>query len=35
MDVLKWKDIIDEVEAAIDQLENVGNVLEAIALKKA
>ena len=34
MDVLKWKDIIDEAEAAIDRLQNVGNVLEAIALKQ-
>jgi uncharacterized protein Yka (UPF0111/DUF47 family) len=33
MDVLKWKDIIDEVEEAIDQLEDVSNMLEAIALK--
>jgi len=35
MDVLKWKDIIDEVEAAIDELEDVANALEAIALKHA
>jgi hypothetical protein len=35
MDVLKWKDIIDEAEAAIDQLEDVANTLEAIALKHA
>jgi hypothetical protein len=35
MDVLKWKDIIDEVEGAIDQLEDVSNMLEAIALKHA
>jgi predicted phosphate transport protein (TIGR00153 family) len=34
MDVLKWKDIIDEAEAAIDRLQNVGNVLEAITLKQ-
>jgi hypothetical protein len=33
MDVLKWKDIIDEVEAAIDKLEDVANMLEGIALK--
>ncbi len=33
MDVLKWKDIIDETEGAIDQLEDVSNMLEAIALK--
>jgi predicted phosphate transport protein (TIGR00153 family) len=35
MDVLKWKDIIDETEGAIDQLEDVANMLEAIALKHA
>ena len=35
MDVLKWKDIIDEIEAAIDKLEDVANMLEAIALKHA
>jgi len=34
MDVLKWKDVIDEAEAAIDRLQNVGNVLEAITLKQ-
>lgn len=35
LDVLKWKDIIDELEAAIDRLEDVSDVLEAIALKHA
>jgi predicted phosphate transport protein (TIGR00153 family) len=35
MDVLKWRDIIDETEGAIDQLEDVSNMLEAIALKHA
>ncbi len=34
MDVLKWKDIIDEIEAAIDKTEDVANILEAIALKQ-
>jgi uncharacterized protein Yka (UPF0111/DUF47 family) len=34
MDVLKAKDIIDEMEAAIDKLEDVSNVLEGIALKQ-
>jgi uncharacterized protein len=34
MDVLKWRDIIDETESAIDGLQTVGNVLEAIALKQ-
>lgn len=32
-DVLKWKDIIDEMEAAVDRIEDVSDVLEAIALK--
>lgn len=35
MDVLKWKDIIDEMEAAVDSIEDVANFLEAIALKQA
>jgi predicted phosphate transport protein (TIGR00153 family) len=35
MDVLKWRDIIDEAEGAIDQLEDVSNMLEGIALKHA
>ncbi|HYH28614.1 MAG TPA: DUF47 family protein [Actinomycetota bacterium] len=35
MDVLKWKDILDELEAAIDDLEDVANTLEGIALKQA
>ena len=35
MDVLKWKDIIDETESAIDKLEDVSNMLEGIALKHA
>lgn len=34
MDVLKWKAIIDEAEAAIDQLEDVSDLLEAIVLKQ-
>jgi len=34
MDVLKAKDIIDEMEAAIDKLEDVSDVLEGIALKQ-
>jgi predicted phosphate transport protein (TIGR00153 family) len=33
MDVLKWKEIIDEIESAIDMLEDVANALEGIALK--
>ena len=35
MDVLKAKDIIDEMEAAIDKLEDVSDTLESIALKHA
>ncbi|HEX6230280.1 MAG TPA: DUF47 family protein [Actinomycetota bacterium] len=35
LDVLKWKDIIDEMEAAIDRLEDASDALEAIALKHA
>ena len=35
MDVLKWKEVIDELEAAIDRLEDVANTLEGIALKQA
>lgn len=34
MDVLKWKDIFDELEAAIDRVEDVANVLEGISLKQ-
>jgi uncharacterized protein len=34
MDVLKWKGVIDELEAAIDQLEDVANLLESLALKQ-
>jgi predicted phosphate transport protein (TIGR00153 family) len=34
-DVLRWKDIVDELEAAIDRIEDVADVLEAIALKHA
>jgi uncharacterized protein Yka (UPF0111/DUF47 family) len=33
MDVLKLKEVIDEIEAATDRLEDVANVLEGIALK--
>jgi predicted phosphate transport protein (TIGR00153 family) len=35
MDVLKWKEIIDEIEAAIDKVEDVSDTLESIALKHA
>jgi len=31
--VLKWKEIFDSLEEAIDECEDVSNVLESIALK--
>ncbi|MGH2748488.1 MAG: DUF47 domain-containing protein [Actinomycetota bacterium] len=34
MDVLKWKDIIEEIEQAIDKLEDVANTVESIVLKQ-
>ncbi len=34
MDVLKWKDIIEEIETAIDRLEDVANTVEGIVLKQ-
>lgn len=34
MDVLKWQDIIEEIEAAIDRLEDVANTVEGIYLKQ-
>lgn len=35
MDVLKWKEIYDQVEAAIDQCEKIADTLESIVLKHA
>ncbi len=35
MDVLKWKEIIETLEEALDGLENVANVVEAVTLKNA
>ena len=35
MDVLKWKEVIENLEEAIDGLENVANVIESIVLKHA
>ena len=35
MDVLKWKDIVDQLESAIDDCEDVANILESIVLKHA
>jgi predicted phosphate transport protein (TIGR00153 family) len=34
MDVLKWKDICEEIEQAIDRLEDVANTIESIVLKQ-
>lgn len=33
MEVLKWKDLLDQMEQAIDRCEDVGNAVESIALK--
>lgn len=35
MDVLKWKEVYDQIEDAIDGCEKVANILEAIVLKNA
>lgn len=35
MDVLKWKDIVDQLEESIDACEDVANTVESIALKDA
>jgi uncharacterized protein len=35
MEVLKWKEIYDQVEAAIDQCEKIADTLEAVVLKNA
>jgi uncharacterized protein len=35
MDVLKWRDVLEEMEAAIDRCEDVANTLESISLKHA
>jgi uncharacterized protein len=35
MDVLKWKEVIENLEEAIDGLENVANIIESIVLKNA
>jgi len=34
MDVLKFKEVVEEIEAAIDRLEDVANTLESIVLKQ-
>ncbi len=35
MDVLRWKEVIEDLEEALDGLENVANIIEAIVLKHA
>jgi predicted phosphate transport protein (TIGR00153 family) len=35
IEVLKWKDIVDQVEDAIDRCQNISNTMESIALKYA
>jgi predicted phosphate transport protein (TIGR00153 family) len=35
MDVLKWKDLVDQLESAIDKCEDVSNTMESIVLKHA
>ena len=35
MDVLKWKDVIENLEGAVDGLENVANIIESSVLKHA
>ena len=35
IEVIKWKDLYDKLEDALDQCEDVGNVLQSIALKNA
>jgi hypothetical protein len=35
IEVLKWKDIVDQVEDAIDRCQHISNTMESIALKYA
>ena len=35
MEVLKWKDILHEMETAMDRCEDIANIIESIALKQA
>ncbi len=35
IDVIKWKELYDKIEDAIDQCDDVGNVLRSISLKNA
>ena len=35
MDVLKWKDILDQMEAAVDRCEDIANTIESVVLKHA
>jgi uncharacterized protein Yka (UPF0111/DUF47 family) len=35
IDIIKWKDIYEEIESATDRCEDVANVLDSIVLKNA
>jgi uncharacterized protein len=35
MDVLRWRDVLDQMEAAIDACEDISNTIESIVLKRA
>jgi uncharacterized protein Yka (UPF0111/DUF47 family) len=35
MDVLRWKDLLEQTEEAIDRCEDIANTLESVALKHA
>ena len=35
MDVLRWKEVIEELEEALNELENVANTIESVVLKHA
>jgi uncharacterized protein Yka (UPF0111/DUF47 family) len=35
LEVIKWKDLYDKIEDALDRCEDVGNVLQSIAIKNA
>ena len=35
MEVLMWKDLLDETERAIDRCEDIGNTIESVVLKNA
>jgi uncharacterized protein Yka (UPF0111/DUF47 family) len=35
MDVLRWKDLLAQTEAAIDRCEDIANTIESVAVKHA